>query len=456
MTFNLLCMSTTAQTTNDIMNLLIGTGVIQREQADSLRAEYALKQQTMLNDKRFRLDGEFRIRPEFRNGYQQFRNDTTSGAMFVAQRSRITLNFNNNDKLATCLSFQDVRVWGQYDPRFSSESSLQLFEAWVEPHLSPNLSMRFGRQKLAYDNQRLFSDNNWRTAGVSYDALCMKYCDDQLSSDVVVAYNQNSERLRGTDYTPTGFNTFKLLLLHYLHTKLSPGFSISLMNVGDAYQDPNSADHLKMRFTDGGRLEYESGKYYFTAAAYYQWGKLQNGKQIKAWYFQPEIQLRNFYHTLIKAGAEFFSGNKVGLTTIEDHSFVPLYGSGHSFNGALDLITKFPSDVGGFGLTNPYLSVTYTFNPRIELKSELHYFRTMQTPVIDKVLLRNFLSLENDWLAIWKPNNLLRLEAGCSTAIVSEDFERLRKAQAGSHNLTPYFVYVSFLVKTELLNILFR
>lgn len=214
--FNSACSSVKAQTTNDILNLLIANKSISEEQADSLRAEYAIKQQSVLPDNKFQIDAEYRIRPEYREGYQQMRNDTTSAATFTGQRTRLNISYANSNSFSSMISIQDIRVWGQQDPRSVTPSTLQLFEGWAEPHITPNLSVRLGRQRLIYDNQRLFADNNWRTGAASYDAVSLKYNNDKITTDLVAAFNQSSERLRGTDFAPVGFTSFKLLVISTL------------------------------------------------------------------------------------------------------------------------------------------------------------------------------------------------------------------------------------------------
>ena len=207
-----------AQSSNDILNLLVANKSISEEQADSLRAEAAIKQQSSLADKKFQIDAEYRIRPEYRDGYQQMRNDTTPAASFTGQRTRLNISYSNSNKFSSMISIQDIRVWGQQDPRSVTPSTLQLFEGWAEPRITPEFSVRIGRQRLIYDNQRLFADNNWRTGAASYDAVCFKYNSDKITTDLVGAFNQSSERLRGTDFAPVGFTSFKLLIMNYIKT----------------------------------------------------------------------------------------------------------------------------------------------------------------------------------------------------------------------------------------------
>jgi hypothetical protein len=445
-----------AQNTNDILNLLVANRTISEEQADSIRAEAAIKQQNSLPDKKFQIDAEYRIRPEYREGYQQMRNDTASAATFTGQRTRLNISYSNSNKFSSMISIQDIRVWGQQDPRSVTPSTLQLFEGWAEPRITPDLSVRLGRQRLVYDNQRLFADNNWRTGGASYDAVCFKYNNDRITTDLVGAFNQSSELLRGTDFAPVGFSSFKLLIMNYLKTKIFTSTTLTLINAGDGFQATDDTEKIYMRYTNGGRIEYETGKIYTTVAAYYQWGKLVSGKKVNAWYVQPEIKLSKIGMFQFRIGAEVFSGTAAETHKDQDHSFVPLVGAGHTFNGSLDLFTRFPNDVAGFGFVNPYFFVNCALSPKFDLRADFHYFATMETPVINKVTLSKYMGVETDILLSWKPNSFTRIETGFSIANLSEDCETLKKAQPGSHLLSPYFFYVAFCFKPVLFTQLFN
>lgn len=443
-----------SQNTGDLLNFLIQEKVVSADKADSLKARFS--RYKGVSEKKFSLDGEYRIRPEYRDGYAQLPNDTTAAAFVIGQRSRFNMKFTHTKRFTAYISLQDVRIWGQQDPRSSTPSTFHVFEAWAEPVLSPGLSVRIGRQRLIYDNQRLFSDNNWRTAAASHDAVVLKYDSKTLKTDFVAGFNQSSDRLRGTEYTPAGFSYHKLLLMHYLKTKLIGNLSLTLINAADGHQDLKNPEKIQMRYTDGGRLDYKAGKVYATLSGYYQWGKLNSDKTLSAWYLQPEVQWQAHPKVLLRLGSEVFSGTAMDTPADEDHSFVPLIGSGHSFNGSLDLITKFPSDIGGLGLLNPYLFVISELSKRFDLRTDVHYFRLMETYTLNDKDYDQALGVENDWLLTYKPNNYTRLEAGFSYAVTTETFEKIRKAQTDSHKLKPYFIYLSFSFKPELLNYFFN
>jgi hypothetical protein len=131
------CCMAFCQSSNDILNVLISNKTITQQQADSLRAEYAISQQNNLPEKRLQIEFEFRPRSEYRNGYQQLRNDSTVGTFFTNQRSRLSLNYSYNNRFVLQFSVQDLKVWGQQDPRYTG-ATLQAFEAWRNLILQTN------------------------------------------------------------------------------------------------------------------------------------------------------------------------------------------------------------------------------------------------------------------------------------------------------------------------------
>ena len=80
----------------------------------------------------------------------------------------------------------------------------------------------------------------------------------------------------------------------------------------------------------------------------------------------------------MRLGTEIFSGDN-GTVDNVDHNFFPLYGVAHRFNGFMDLFTIFPTDLNSSGLVNPYLFVTKTISPKLEISSNSHLFYTQKT-----------------------------------------------------------------------------
>jgi hypothetical protein len=450
--FSFIIVNAFSQSTNDILNLLISNKSITQEQADSLRAEYAISQQNNLPEKRLQVDFEFRPRTEYRNGYQQLRNDTTTAAFFTNQRSRLSINYTYNNRFILQFSMQDLRVWGQQDPR-SVLASVQVFEAWVEPYISDKFSVRIGRQRLMYDNQRLFAENDWRLSGAAHDALNFRYYTPKLSAELALANNQSAEKFFGTDFTPVGFTTYKYLAVNYIKYAPNKNLAFTVLNSSDGFQNKTNPEKMILRYTLGGRVEVTKGNIYGTIAGYYQGGKNPSGKELSAWYLQPEVRLTTARGMIARLGAELFSGTGNQPSDI-DKSFVPLYGVAHRFNGSMDLIVRFPNDVGGAGLINPYLFLIQPLFKKFELRSDFHTFHLQNSYYLNDTYISRYLGFENDWLFTFRPNPVTKVDLGFSYMIPTESFATVKGSGDGSINC--YWAYMSLTFKPNLFSTKFK
>jgi hypothetical protein len=443
-----------SQSVNDLLNVLIEQETISQYKADSLRADYAIKQQTTLPDKKLRIDAEFRPRTEFRNGYQQLRNDTSTGAFFINQRLRLSANYSYDNRFIMQFSVQDLRVWGQQDPR-STSASVQVFEVWAEPYISDKFSVRIGRQRLMYDNQRLFAENDWRLSAAAHDAINFRVHTSDLSSELALAFNQSAERYFGTDFSPAGYTNYKFLAVNYLRYKVNKKFILTALNSTDGYQDKSNPEEMNFRYTLGGRIEFESGRLYTTFSGYFQGGENNSGNDLSAWYLQPEIRLRFPRDFVARFGAEIFSGNNNSLVANTDHSFVPLYGVAHRFNGSMDLITKFPADVGGAGLMNPYLFLMQPLFSKIEVRADFHTFYLQEDYyTIDDIKIDRYLGFENDFLISYKPNAVTKVDLGVSYMLPTKSLEIVKKSGNSKYNLS--WIYLSLTFRPQLLSLHFK
>jgi hypothetical protein len=441
------------QSSNDILNILISNKTITQQQADSLRAEYAISQQTTSPEKRLSIEFEFRPRFEYRNGYQVLRNDTTTAAYFTTQRSRLSLNYSYNNRFILQFSLQDLRVWGQQDPR-SVGPTIQAFEAWVEPYISDKFSIRVGRQKLLYDNQRLFAENDWRLGGAVHDAVNFRYYNARFSTELAVAVNQTAERYFGTDFSPKDFSYYKYLVVNYMRYAMTDNLTFMLLNSTDGYQSKDNPAKTNWRYTFGGRIEASSGSLYGTISGYYQGGTNSSGKDLSAYYFQPEARYISQSGLTLRLGLEYFSGTGNVPTSSYDHSFVPLYGVAHRFNGSMDLITKFPGDVGGSGLINPYFFAIKSLSKKIDIRADFHTFHLQTDYYLDDQKIDRYLGFENDFLLSYKPNAVTKLDAGFSYMLPTNSLAVVKGSGNSDYNL--YWAYVSLTFKPVLFTTKFK
>ncbi|MEZ4827380.1 MAG: alginate export family protein [Bacteroidia bacterium] len=397
----------------------------------------------------FTIDLEFRPRSEFRNGYRQMRNDTTRPAFFTEGRNRLYFNYERKGFIFHT-SIQDVRVWGQQDPR-STEGSIQVFEGYVQPSLGKGFSVRIGRQKIMFDNQRLFAQNDWRQNGGSHDGVRFMYMKNSFEADLIGAFNQGKgaqENFFDTDFSP-GFSSYKVLLVNFLKYKKGE-FTLSGVNSADAFQDTDSSAITYWRFTQGGRIEYSHKRLYATLAGYFQYGKTPKGQALSAWYIQPEIQYKDNQHWTIRLGAEIFSGDDGLYPTTTSHSFDALYGVNHRFLGTMDYFTRFPNDFNNAGLIDPYLFVFFKVNEKLTLRTDGHLFYSQNNflPEGEQTAIARYLGFENDLLLYYKANSFTEIQLGYSWATFTPSMVYIKKG--GNSDLIQHWAFLMITFKPKL------
>ncbi len=407
-----------------------------------------VKKPDQKNTLTFALD--MRTRFEARHGYKSIPTPDTAAAFEINQRTRFNVDYKSKN-LDVFLSLQDARVWGQQDPREgqtgtsttvtqTSAFPLYFFEAYAEPHFGDKFSIRIGRQRIMYDNQRLFAENNWRLPGNSHDAIRFIYNNRiDFTNELVFSFQQSGENLFTTKYQPLVPN-YKDLLVDYLNWKLSDKFTLTTINTMDGYQSSNAAKYATtyQRFTLGGRIEFASYHWYLTFSGYDQTGKDSSGKKLSAYYLQPEIKYTTGPFN-IRLGMEYMSGSDSSTHPSADKSFVPLYGVAHSFMGNLDIFDV-PADFNNAGMINPYLHFQY-LTDKISLRLENHLFFSQSQFVYKGTPIKKYLGYENDWRFNYKPSKITDLEVGFCWAALTHSASIIKKS--GDDKITPLFGYVS-------------
>jgi len=399
----------------------------------------------------FILSGEFRPRTEYRNGYRHLPNDTTLPAFFTSSRLRLNALY----KLSWAdfyVSIQDVHVWGE-NFLGDDKGTLGLFEGYVNLKLDSSFAVKFGRQRLMLDNERLFAQNNWRQSGGAHDALRLSYSKKELQMDLFGAFNQNNENVYSTNYDLLvgGTHQYKYLGVFWLQYKLSDRIRINTINVADGYD--YVIKKTVSRYTNGGKFIYSKNKNEYQIGGYYQWGKNPTGKVLNAYYLMADFKQKLSSKLTTNIGFEWFSGDRANDKNT-DRSFSPLYGVAHRFNGYMDLFTRFPDDLKSHGLINPYLKFTFTASTKVSFKCDFHSFMTEQD-VITKTntkLSRN-MGFENDWLILWKPRKEISTETGICWASATQTMGEIK---GGDYQKTPHWFYFQISVSPELLKKKFK
>ena len=431
-----------------LFKLLLVTGGVAQAQSDTIYGTSISSSAKQQAKEDFHIDLDIRPRTEYRNGFRQLRSDSSQAAFFTSQRSRLNLTFKK-DRFGAALSLQDVRIWGAANP-VSTSASLQIFEAYVEPYFNSKLSLRLGKQKIMYDNQRLFAQSDWRQSGATHDAVNLRYYNGRVESELVLAFNQSGENTWFTNFAPIGFSQYKTLGVHYYkYTSSNEKWVLTSINYFEGFQQQSAnnvgSDAQNFRYTDGGRITYSSKRWWLTFSGYLQHGHNPSGKTLSAFYFQPEIKY-SLKKTVFRLGAEFKSGNNTSSNNADyravDHSFQYPHGVAHRFNGTMEYFTSnYVGSSKDVGLFDPYFFVEQSVNDKISFSLQNHFFFSQWRPMNAQlqVQTQTYLGFENDVLLTYTPNNYTAVDIGFSWLLASNSLQAL---SGGNNDYVPHWIYV--------------
>ena len=291
----------------------------------------------------FTLDGEFRPRTEYRNGFGSLIADNADAGFGISTRARLNAGYKT-EAYKFYLSMQDVMVWGENRQilPYDQNNSFAIFQAWAEIDFGSGWSTKLGRQVLSYDDQRILGGLDWAQQGRNHDAALIKYKKDKFILDVALAFNQDYSNptgfvSAGTAYNTTGFFSYKTMQYAYLKQSWE-SFSGSLLLMNNGFQefDTNSdADGVSNLQTLGTHLNYKKGSFGVALNAFIQTGKRQGEVDVKgAHLLGLDLSYKASPKVSLGAGIEIISGNDGDAG--ETGAFFPLYGTNHKFNGFMD------------------------------------------------------------------------------------------------------------------------
>lgn len=384
--------------------------------------------------KKFLIEGEFRPRFEFRDGYRQLPTSDDLPAYFISGRTR--LNFSYEKKRAAFhTSIQDVRIWGQDGKNPSG--GLGVFEAYARFKMGQQWWIKLGRQGVELDNGRLFARANWNQFSRTHDGIRLNHQTAKVRQSILLFYNQNKASLFGTDYP---LNHYKYLAVHHFTYEPTENWTFKTLNSWDGYQADGTTNTVYVRGTSGGRITYEKPKKWaITTAAYYQYGQLKSGLSVSAFYLQPEISAQ-FKKLKIRLGMEYSSGADNTTISNQSRTFSTLYGVAFRFMGHLDYFTNLPNHTNQAGLINPYLLFDYRFTKKWRAKLDFHAFMS-ESKMVDAegIIAAPYLGTEVDLTLNYAINKETRVDFGFSAMQATSSMEILK---GGNSNIIPVFSYL--------------
>lgn len=327
----------------------------------------------------FTLDGEFKPRTEYRNGFGSIIPDAADPGFAIASRLRLNAGYEF-ESFKFYMSLQDIMVWGenrQLKPE-DSNNSFSVFQAWADIKLGEGFSTKLGRQMLVYDDQRILGGVDWAMQARNHDAALLKYKKGKFMMDLGLAFNQDFTATTGnpggfqsvgTAYNTTGFFSYKTMQYLYLKHK-GEDFSVSGLLLNNGFQnftgDPAVADGVSNLLTVGTHLNYKKGGFGAAFNGYLQSGERQNSVDVGGAYLLGlDLSYKASKGVTLGLGAEIISGNDVG-TTDKTEAFFPLYGTNHKFNGFMDYFYV-GNHANSVGLTDIHASAKFALGEKSSL-----------------------------------------------------------------------------------------
>ncbi|HTE25188.1 alginate export family protein [Flavitalea sp.] len=408
------------------------------------------------------LSGQLRARGEYRSGQGSPIPENADPAIFISQRTRLNLEFNTY-RLKFGLALQDVRVWGQDLSTINrtttqNNNGLMLHEAWAQISLTDttnkkeNLAVKFGRQELILDDQRLVGNLDWLQQARHHDAVIIKYIRNKWNAQAGAAYNQNKENSSGTIYSAVspgnyatntnGGNMYKSFEFLHVSRKLVGG-SVSALFFSDQFNKYALDSAGAKIWTKGSWSRFTTGFYFtnvfnrfsLTGAAYYQGGRTPDNQKLAATLLSANMIY--IFNNKFSAGPgmDYTSGGKSGS---ESHAFDPLYGTPHKFWGQMDYFYA-ANTFGNKGLQDYYLKTTYSFSQKLKLNADLHEFYSASA-VYDQnqhKLERNF-GTELDLVLNYAITGIVQLELGYSyyrstNSLTTAEVKNVANARTGNN-----------------------
>lgn len=398
-----------------------------------------------------KLDLEIRPRAEFRRNFRLSQADSLDPELFVSQRHRLTLDFSSKH-LDVLASFQEIHLFGKGGTP-STVANVGFYELLLQLKYR-KFSARIGRQRLLLDNGRIFSDAPWAQQSRAHEGIRIFYAGTKTQTDFSWMFGRTYSDRFDPMYSPVASHRYKYMLLHHLKSRIGERFTLTTILALDSFEDEDGNQHERM--TTGGRLEYLTGRNYFTVNAFLQNGKTLFGQTIHAYYLQPEFrhQIRN---TTVRLGTEILSGDDLSNPSEYFKSFVPLYGVAWKFMGNMNFFTRFPTDVHSSGLVNPYLFILQRISSRLGARADSHLFFS-QFPLVDssKNQADQYLGSEIDLSLTFKPSPNWDLNFGLSFLFPTGSMVFLNKIKSATDMPVWSYLMVSFhpdlLKKTDLGN----
>lgn len=255
----------------------------------------------------------------------------------VLMRTRLNLDAKLVTNTRVYVSLQDSRMWGQEANTVSTGNegqAVDLSQAWfqVDKLFGQPLSVKVGRQVLAYGDQRLIGHLEWTNNARRFDAAKLMYDTKDLSADLF--YSKTAEGLTNpATGTPPVAATERDSFFSglYATVKSIQNNTIDLYVLNDR-NDTSKKDE----FTYGARVNGKVAAFDYTGELALQSGDFAGTKRqeahayaVKAGYTIPSAMN-------LRIGAEYDFATGADSTSGKNKAFDNLYPTNHYLYGFTD------------------------------------------------------------------------------------------------------------------------
>lgn len=388
----------------------------------------------------FSIDGQFRTRAEYRDGYRSIATESNHPVPIVLQRSRLIFN-HKEENISFRFSGQDARVWGQNVTNMPANTP-HIYEAWAKWEFLPRFSVKMGRQELRYDDQRLIAIRNFGLTGATYDAALFAYENEETKTSFHLGTMINN---LAQDNFLSYYSTSHFKYMSFLWGALtfSDFLSINFLNIFDLSQNPLKPEVMFGRNTVGGNVIINSsnrvgGK----IGGYYQFGKTwldipefpDKSPSVSAFNANATAWVKPIEDLKIWLCMDVYSGHDWSSNSKTFGAFNRLLAAGHAHLGFMDYFTTMQlSEVKYAGFVDHIAGFEYSFSSKASFMSKVHYFNMRKTFLPDNSAqgyeeVNKYLGTEVDFIFSYKVSKCLVIESAWMFILPSETLEKLKSS----------------------------
>lgn len=453
----------------------------------------------------FNISGEFRLRPEYRDGFQSIRDSSKIPYLSIPGRARLLFDYSN-EKFSTRFSFQDAFIFGQnnYSSDTITKNTINIYEVWVKYNFMKSFSIQAGRVELVYDDHRLITNANWPMTGATHDLVLLHWNISGLNykGDWGFAINNTAP---STTYLASYNlkNNYKYMTYFWEQKKFfNNKLTLSLFGLLDAFQKysdnitktkttldtliiRNSNDSiigttilpvmtkttstvdypeiLYARGTIGFDGWFNLKKWGFFLTAYWQGGHARDGRRLNAYFLSGNASYQFIKQLKLTIAFDHFSGTDYSDTTHTKttiNGFSALYGSGHIFYGYMELFSSYVKNNASEGLNNLSVKANIALNEKLSLEAKYHWFSMAYgyIPMVNPnngelsyTSVNKNLGSEVDLIFIYKPLQNVDVSAGYCFYFPTKAMEILSNLKPGTAKFAQ-FAYIQINYKPNFFN----